>query len=156
MHNMRKVNIIFGTVYGNAQFVAETLRDDIQAQGREVKLLQSDELTDYIPPQDEILLVVCSTTGQGDVPDDILPWFEMLKSQAPYLPNLKYGVIGLGDSSYDTFCGASLKFDELLTELGACRVGELLKIDACETMEPEVTAKKWLQIWNKQIDTQTP
>ncbi|GGI80888.1 flavodoxin [Shewanella hanedai] len=150
---MRKVNLIFGTVYGNAQFVAETLRDDIQATGREVQLFQSDALTDFIPPQDEVLLVVCSTTGQGDVPDEILPWFEMLKSQAPYLPNLKYGVIALGDSSYDTFCRAGIQFDELLTELGAHRVGLLLKVDACETMEPEVTAKAWLQIWNKQIDS---
>ena len=150
---MRKVNLIFGTVYGNAQFVAETLRDDIQATGREVQLFQSDALTDFIPPQDEVLLVVCSTTGQGDVLDEILPWFEMLKSQAPYLPNLKYGVIALGDSSYDTFCRAGIQFDELLTELGAHRVGLLLKVDACETMEPEVTAKAWLQIWNKQIDS---
>ena len=150
---MRKVNLIFGTVYGNAQFVAETLRDDIKATGREVQLFQSDELTDFIPPQDEVLLVVCSTTGHGDVPDELLPWFEMLKSQAPYLPNLKYGIIGLGDTSYDTFCRAGIQFDELLTELGARRVGVVLKIDACETMEPEVTAKAWLQIWNKQVGT---
>lgn len=153
---MRKVNLIFGTVYGNAQFVAETVRDDIQQKGKQVKLFQSDELTAFVPPQNEVLLIVCSTTGQGDVPDDILPWFEMLKSQAPYLPNLKYGVIALGDSSYDTFCRAGIQFDELLTELGASRVGRLLKIDACETMEPELAAKAWLQIWNKQIDTETP
>ncbi|MEC4727040.1 flavodoxin [Shewanella sp. D64] len=153
---MRKVNLIFGTVYGNAQFVAETLRDDIQEIGKQVKLFQSDELTSFLPPQHEVLLIVCSTTGQGDIPDDILPWFEMLKSQAPYLPNLQYGVIALGDSSYDTFCRAGIQFDELLTELGAHRVGRLLKIDAGETMEPELAAKAWLQIWNKQIDTEAP
>lgn len=152
MYTMKKVNLIFGTVYGNAQFVAESLRDDIQAKGREVKLFQSDELTDFIPPQDEVLLIVCSTTGQGDVPDDILPWFEMLKSKGPYLQHLKYGVIGLGDTSYDTFCRAGIQFDELLTELGAQRIGEVLKIDACETMEPEADAKVWLEIWNQQIE----
>ena len=152
---MRKVNLIFGTVYGNAQFVAETLRDSIQQKGKQVKLFQSDELAAFVPPQNEVLLIVCSTTGQGDVPDDILPWFEMLKSQAPYLPYLKYGVIALGDSSYDTFCRAGIQFDELLTELGAHRVGRLLKIDACETMEPELAAKAWLQIWNEQLDTET-
>ena len=152
---MRKVNLIFGTVYGNAQFVAETLRDELQKLAREVQLFQSDELNSFIPPQDEALLIVSSTTGQGDVPDEILPWFEMLKSQAPYLPNLRYGVIALGDSSYDTFCQAGIQFDELLTELGAHRIGRLLKIDACETMEPEVSAKAWLQSWNTQIDIET-
>lgn len=145
---MKKVNLVFGTVYGNAQFVAETLSSLLKEQGREVSLLMHDQLDGFVPPQGELLLVICSTTGQGDVPEDIQPWFETMKSTAPYLPQLKYGVIALGDSSYETFCGAGVQFDELLTELGATRVGELLKIDACETMEPEVEAKKWMLSWN--------
>lgn len=149
---MKKVNLVFGTVYGNAQFVAETLSALMIEEGREVSLLLNEQLDGFIPPEDELLLVICSTTGQGDVPEDIQPWFEMLKSKVPYLPGLKYSVIALGDSSYETFCGAGVQFDDLLSECGAMRVGELLKIDACETMEPEVEAKAWLQSWNALID----
>ncbi|WP_076408146.1 flavodoxin [Shewanella sp. UCD-KL12] len=149
---MKKVNLVFGTVYGNAQFVAETLSALMIEEGREVSLLLNEQLEGFIPPEDELLLVICSTTGQGDVPEDIQPWFEMLKNKAPYLPGLKYSVIALGDSSYETFCGAGVQFDDLLSECGAKRVGELLKIDACETMEPEVEAKAWLQSWNALID----
>jgi flavodoxin len=148
---MRKVNLVFGTVYGSAQFVAETVQELLIAEGREVVLMTPDLLMGFVPPQDELLLIVTSTTGQGDIPDDIGIWFESLRGEAPYLPKLEYGVIALGDSSYETFCHAGIRFDELFSELGATRVGELLKIDACETMEPEIEAKLWLMTWSKLI-----
>lgn len=148
---MRKVNLVFGTVYGNAQFVAETLQEELIAAGVEVALMAPETLNGFVPSQEELLLVVTSTTGQGDLPDDISPWFETLRGDAPYLPKLQYGVVALGDSSYETFCNAGIRFDELLAELGATRIGELLKIDACETMEPEVEAKAWLKQWTQQV-----
>lgn len=148
---MRKVNLVFGTVYGSAQFVAETVQELLIAEGRDVVLMTPDLLMGFVPPQDELLLIVTSTTGQGDIPDDIGIWFESLRGEAPYLPKLEYGVIALGDSSYETFCHAGIRFDELFSELGATRVGELLKIDACETMEPEIEAKSWLMTWSKLI-----
>lgn len=144
---MKKVNLVFGTVYGNAQFVAETLQAQLVEAQWPVMLSAPETLTGFVPPEDELLLIVTSTTGQGDIPDELNLWFETLRQAAPYLPKLAYGVIALGDSSYETFCHAGIKFDELLTELGATRVGELLKLDACETMEPELAAKAWLSQW---------
>ncbi|MGS0681180.1 flavodoxin [Shewanella sp. 125m-7] len=151
---MKKVNLVFGTVYGGAQFVAETLQQALIHLGREAVLYQPEQLAGFIPPEDELLLVICSTTGQGDLPDDIQPWFYELQSKAPYLPKLKFGLIGLGDSSYETFCGAGEQFQRLFEELGAKRLGHFLKIDAVETMEPEVEALAWLPEWNKSIDTE--
>ncbi|WP_133406378.1 flavodoxin [Parashewanella tropica] len=142
---MKKVNILFGTVYGSAQYVAETLAAELQEQGYQANLLAPDENVDFVPPENELLLVVTSTTGQGDLPDNILPWFESIRSTAPYLPNLKYGLIGLGDSSYETYCGAIKQVDALLEELGAKAVVERIEIDAIETMEPEIEAQEWLK-----------
>ena len=152
---MRKVNLVYGTVYGNAQFVAETLQEELMAKDIQVTLMTPETLNGFLPPEDELLLVVTSTTGQGDLPDDICPWFETLRGEAPYLPKLEYGMVALGDSSYETFCFAGIRFDELLTELGGTRIGELLKIDACETMEPEVEAKAWLTQWTQLINDRT-
>ncbi|MCL1088493.1 flavodoxin [Shewanella profunda] len=151
---MKKVNLVFGTVYGSAQFTAETLEKELTALGYKAKLWQPNEIANFIPPQDELLVVVTSTTGQGDLPEDIQPWFYQLKNAAPYLPELKYSVIALGDSSYDTFCGAGKAVDELLSELGAKSVMGRLEIDACETMEPEVEAKKWLERWNQVVKSE--
>jgi flavodoxin len=148
---MKKVNVVFGTVYGSAQFTAETVTKAIAKLGFTTKLWQPNELSAFIPPQDELLIVVSSTTGQGDIPEDMSPWFNELKSSAPYLPLLQYSLIGLGDSSYDTFCGAIKQFDELLTELGAKPLTERLEIDACETMEPEIEAKTWIATWHNAV-----
>jgi flavodoxin len=151
---MKKVNLVFGTVYGSAQFAAETLEKEMQVLGYDVTLWQPNEVASFIPPQDELLVVVTSTTGQGDLPDDIQSWYHNLKHLAPYLPELRYSVIALGDSSYETFCGAGKSVDALLSELGAKLLVELLEIDACETMEPEVEAIKWLERWNQVVKTE--
>ncbi|MGL5359161.1 MAG: flavodoxin, partial [Shewanella sp.] len=139
---MKKVNLVFGTVYGSAQFTAETLAQALSLRGYAVKLWQPNEITHFTPPADELLVVVTSTTGQGDLPEDIQPWFYHLKNTAPYLPELYYSVIALGDSSYETFCGAGKTIDALLGELGAKALVSLFEIDACQTMEPEVEALK--------------
>lgn len=151
---MKKVNLVFGTVYGSAQFTAETIEKALIKLGYGAKLWQPDEITHFTPPQDELLVVVTSTTGEGDLPDDIQPWYYHLKNTAPYLPELKFSVIALGDSSYETFCGAGKSIDALLIELGAKPILERLEIDACETMEPEVEAIKWLERWNQVVKSE--
>ncbi|SQI44827.1 flavodoxin [Serratia plymuthica] len=57
------------------------------------------------------------------------------------------GLISLGDSSYDNFCGAGRAFDALLQEQGATRVGDVLEIDAMEQPEPEVVSCPWVEQW---------
>ncbi|MCL1067095.1 flavodoxin [Shewanella olleyana] len=150
---MEKVNLVFGTVYGSAQFVAETLTDKIAELDFKTNLLQPSDLAGYVPSEDELLIIVTSTTGQGDLPDDIALWFGELKTVAPYLPKLQYSIIGLGDSSYETFCGAAKQFDELLIELGATSLTETLEIDACETMEPETEATQWIPTWQAAVQS---
>ncbi|MGL4475118.1 MAG: flavodoxin [Shewanella sp.] len=139
-----KVNLVFGTVYGSAQAVAEELAATIEQAGIVAEIVEHQQLSSWLPVADNPLLIVTSTTGQGDVPDDIAPWFQTLKRNAPYLPGVKYAVIALGDSSYDTFCGAGKQFDELLSELGARRLLTRLELDATQTMTPEQDAIKWL------------
>ena len=144
---MTRINLLYGTVYGSAQSVAEQLSEALSSKGEDVRLWQPDELHGFVPNRDEMLLVVTSTTGQGDLPDDIAPWFFAVKGAAPYLPGLRYGVVGLGDSSYDNFCGAGRQVDELMQELGGKQVAPLLAIDAMETMDPEADAVNWVDTW---------
>ena len=133
---MKKVNLVFGTVYGSAQSVAETLASELEGFGYSAKLWQPNELKGFVPLENELLLLVSSTTGQGDLPDDIMPWFDAIKTQSPYLPALNYSVVALGDSSYETFCGAGKQLDALFSELGAKATLPILELDAM---------KPWIQ-----------
>ena len=96
----------------------------------------------------DALLVCTSTTGQGEIPDNLLPFYLDLREQLPQQPGRPFGVIVLGDSSYgDTFCGAGDLMEEALYETGARKVGDTLRIDALETLEPEAEALPWVRNW---------
>ncbi|WP_028117282.1 flavodoxin [Ferrimonas senticii] len=145
---MLNIRLIVGSVYGGAEYVAEQVEAVLLAAGHQVSWLAELTEQDSAALNGQVLLVICSTTGAGDLPDNIAPLFFALKDRFPLLPQSHYGVIALGDSSYgETFCGGGRQFDQLLAELGAKRVGEPLQIDACETMEPEIPALEWLQNW---------
>ncbi len=98
-----------------------------------------------------LLLVVTSTHGAGEVPDNLQPFAEALASRQPDLNALRYGIVSLGDSGYDTFCEGGKTLDRLLEACGATRVGERLEIDASLQELPEDAAEQWLQSWLPQI-----
>ena len=148
---MAEVGIFVGTVYGNALLVAEESEPLLAAAGHQVKVFEDPTLEDWQHYADKVVLVITSTTGQGDLPDSIAPLYRDIKDKLGYQPGLRYGVIALGDSSYEVFCGAGKQFAALLQEQGAVRVGEMLTVDACENPEPEEVTSPWVEQWAKLI-----
>lgn len=145
---MANISVIIGTVYGGAQYVGEQTQAFLQEQGHEVAVFDEATVEDFTAASSDIILVITSTTGQGDLPPNLESTYFELKNQFPMLTGKRYAVIALGDSSYgETYCMAGKKMDELLMELQAVRVGENLLVDAAETMEPEEDAVKWLEDW---------
>ncbi|NHI00306.1 flavodoxin [Oceanimonas sp. MB9] len=146
---MATVDIIIGTVYGSAVLVAETLEEELVKAGHGVTLHEDAELADLDPSH--FWLFVTSTTGQGDIPPNLVPLFETLREACPPIPAVRYALVALGDSSYEDFCGAGKKLDEQLQELQAQAVTDRLLVDATETLEPEVPALDWLKGWMDRI-----
>lgn len=148
---MSKIGIFVGTVYGNALAVAETAQEILEQRGHDVVIFDEPTLNDWqlYNSGNEIALIVTSSTGQGDMPDTIAPLFNEINDVVGYQPDLRYGLIALGDSSYEHFCGAGLRFDEVLTEQSATRIGDILFIDAIEVDEPEEFAKPWVEAWSE-------
>lgn len=146
---MAKIGIFVGTVYGNALLVAEEAQPILQAQGHDVAVFDDATLAQWQGYSSEVALVITSTTGQGDFPDSIATLYHDVKDKLGYQPELRYGVIALGDSSYDHFCGAGKTFDALLQEQSATRVGEVLLVDAVEDPEPESVTSPWVEAWGK-------
>ena len=93
----------------------------------------------------DALLIITSTTGQGDVPPNLEFVFSDLKDESPMLTGKPFAVAALGDSSYgDSFCGAGKQFHALLTELQGNAVADMLEVDAIETLEPEKDVVEWV------------
>ncbi|WP_416305677.1 flavodoxin [Neptunicella sp. SCSIO 80796] len=143
---MPAISIFVGSVYGGATFVAEQVAEMLEGQGFKVQLCDPPSMDAFKAA--EAILIISSTTGQGDIPPDFEEFYYQLQSEFPLLNGKPFGVIGLGDSSYgETYCGAGRKLFALLEELQGQAVMPLLKIDACETLEPENEALPWAKEW---------
>ncbi|MBI3310176.1 FMN-binding protein MioC [Serratia quinivorans] len=142
---MADITLISGSTLGSAEYVAEHLAEKLEAAGFTTETLHGPEL-------DELTLsgrwlVVSSTHGAGDLPDNLQPLFEQIEEQLPDLSQVQFGAVGLGSSEYDTFCGAIQRIDDLLIARGAKRIGDRFEIDVTEHEIPEDPAEEWVKNW---------
>lgn len=124
------LTILYASQTGNGKGVAQRALDAASAQGIAARLVS---LADFNPrqiKQERALLLVVSTHGDGDPPDDALALHRLLHgAQAPRLERLSYAVIALGDSSYPHFCKTGRDFDARLEALGARRLVPRVECD---------------------------
>lgn len=144
---MADVGIFVGTMYGNSLLVAEEAQEILASLGHKATVYEDPGAKEWESNKGNYALIVTSTTGQGELPESIVPLYEYLRETVGYQPDLRYGVIALGDSSYDHFCGGGKKFDALLQEQSAQRIGDVLLIDASEDPEPETRSNPWVEHW---------
>lgn len=145
----QSICIITGSTLGGAEYVADHVEEVLSEQGFKVELFNNATLADIEPHQH--LLVITSTHGAGELPENIQPLFEELADQQPNLAHLKFGVIGLGSSDYDTFCYAVNTVETQLIELGAIQVCDSLRIDVVNNFDHDSTAEAWLPNFTEQL-----
>jgi MioC protein len=145
------ISILVGTMTGTAEMVAQEVQQALQAAGHQASIQVMDNLDASVFQGGGIFLICTSTYGNGDVPDNAQGLFNSLEAERPDLRSVTYGVIALGDTTYkDTFCQGGLRFDKMLTELGAQRAGEILLHDASSGTLPEELAAQWVVPWLEQ------
>jgi len=144
---MATILILVGTESGNAQMVADALKPVLESAGHAVDVTDKAATKADLEAHD-VLLVVCATHGSGDIPTNILPLVETLERERPDLSAHRYGVIALGDMTYqDTFCGGGKKVDAVLELCRAKKVGERLEVDASSQPLPDEEALNWIEGW---------
>ena len=143
-----KITILVGTMTGTAQLCAQEMELALDDGETHVSTLMMDALDSSVFSREGVFLVCTSTYGQGDVPDNARSFYEDLKARRPDLSHVLYGVFGLGDRTYaETFNFGPKRFDDVLTELGAERIGERFMHDASAGTLPEELALEWVQDW---------
>jgi sulfite reductase (NADPH) flavoprotein alpha-component len=116
----KEVTVLFGSQTGNCQKLAKKLSGKLEDQGFQVTLSSMSDFKPNTLKKVQNLLILASTHGEGDPPDNALSFYEFLHSKrAPKLEDLQFSVLALGDTSYEFFCKTGRDFDSRLAELGA-------------------------------------
>ncbi|MCS6562562.1 sulfite reductase subunit alpha [Curtobacterium flaccumfaciens] len=124
------IDVLFGTQTGNAEFLADELVAGAKARGLGGRASALDAVTPEQLAEMSHVLVVTSTYGEGEMPDNAgLFWDAVQASTVPRLEGLQYAVLGLGDTSYDEFCQAGKLLDTRFEQLGATRIHDRVDCD---------------------------
>lgn len=141
---MSSFQIIVGSMLGASEYIAEACQETLESLGHEVTLHFSPDFS-QIPHQDQFWLICTSTHGAGDFPDNIQKFVEDLTNSTITLTDLPFAVIGLGDTSYDTFCFAAKNIEKLLLSKGCKRAIETKTYDVQSEIDPEEDAQTWIE-----------
>jgi sulfite reductase (NADPH) flavoprotein alpha-component len=126
----KEVTILVGSQTGNSNGLAKKMSKKLQDQGFQVTQSSMAEFKPNGLKKIQNLLIVVSTHGEGDPPDNALSFYEFLHSKrAPQLDGLSFSVLALGDTSYEFFCQTGKDFDKRLEELGGKRIAPRVDCD---------------------------
>ncbi len=154
LNDVRILNILYGTQTGTSESVAEDAAAIAKTKGLKPIVQSMDELDVAELVTMEYLLIITSTYGEGEMPDNAqILWDAIHTADAPRFENTQYSVLALGDTSYDLFCQAGLDWDNRLKVLGAKRLYDRVDCD----VDYEEPAENWINavipLMAKGVDT---
>lgn len=147
----KEVTILYASQSGNAQSFAKKAGKVLEGNRFSVAVWSMGDFKPKDLKKVQNLLVIASTHGEGDPPDNARTFYEFLHSKrAPKLEGLNFSVLALGDSSYEFFCKVGKDLDRRLEQLGGTRIYPRIDCD----VDYEEQAQEWLQDVLQVLDEQ--
>ncbi|TWX49138.1 FMN-binding protein MioC [Colwellia hornerae] len=140
---MSSFQIIVGSMLGGSEYVAEACEETLLALNHQTTLHLQPKFEQIIT-DNQTWLICTSTHGAGDFPDNIQKFVKDLTNSTIDLSPVKFMIIGLGDSNYDTFCKAAKELQKLLLSRGCHEIVVIKTLDMSEEIDPEDLAQRWL------------
>ena len=139
---MTKITVLYGTETGNSELLAMDICKLGEQSGLECVNFGMDEVDNSDCSEIENLLIVCSTWGDGEQPDNAIDLWDYVEELGDdELQNMKFSVLALGDTAFDLFCEAGKEWDRILEEKGATRIYERVDCD----VDYEDDAEEWIE-----------
>ncbi|KAJ3220230.1 hypothetical protein HK099_004432 [Clydaea vesicula] len=145
-NNYSSISVIYGSQTGNAEWIASHIAHQATERGYSSTTSTLDEFIATNLALTSLLIIVISTTGDGDPPDNATKfwrWFRRAKkTEVESFKGRKYALLGLGDTNYSNFCNSAKRVDRKLTDLGAEPI--LPKGLADDATGLEAVVEKWI------------
>ena len=139
---MTNILITYGTETGNSELLSLDTSNVAKDHNFETTVMGMDEIELEDLKSCENLIIVCSTWGDGEQPDNAIELFEAVESSNDDdLKNVNFAVLALGDTAFDLFCEAGIQWDEILEKKGAKRINDRIDCD----VDYEDDAEEWIE-----------
>ena len=142
-----RVGIFVATMTGLAEICAEEVQSALVARGEDATIALMDTVSAEALEAVDVIVIISSTYGHGDVPDNGQAFYEEIEALAD-LSAKRFAVFALGDRTYaDTFCHAGDKWHTLLEAKGATQLVPIERHDASAGTLAEDEAAVWASQW---------
>ena len=125
----RSLAILFGSQTGNAAGLAEKTAKLAVNYGLNPTVYDMDGFDPAALANHKRTLIITSTWGEGDMPDNAETLWQSVNSLSPSLSGVSFSICAIGDTSYDEYCKAGTDWDEKYVALGANRVHSIQLCD---------------------------
>tara|TARA_B100000945_G_scaffold16489_1_gene12217 strand:+ start:7526 stop:9703 length:2178 start_codon:yes stop_codon:yes gene_type:complete len=137
----RSLTLLFGSQSGNSEGLAAKIAKDAKAYGLEGEVHDMDGFDFNSLSSKRRVLIVCSTWGEGEMPDNAEElWQFSISDSASRLEEVHFAILALGDTSYEFFCQSGKDWDGQFEKLGATRIIDRLDCD----VDYDAPAEEWL------------
>ena len=114
----KQVLILYGSQTGNAEWIARHIFSESQERGYTSVIMTLDESIAFNWTNEYVLIIVTSSTGDGDPPDNAIKFWKWLRKNGAVFTHRKYAILGLGDTNYSNFCNTAKRLDRRFVESG--------------------------------------
>ncbi|MEM1441664.1 MAG: sulfite reductase subunit alpha [Verrucomicrobiota bacterium] len=140
---------LYGSQSGNSQALSEGFAEVMSNDGWSAEAVDMENHATVDLTKEPLILVVTSTWGEGDPPDNAVEFWEKFSSDDyPKLPNSRFSVLSLGDTNYADFCEMGKLMDTRLEELGAERIAPRVDCD----VDYEDPSEEWFRVVTMKLD----
>ena len=137
----RKLVILFGSQSGNSEDLAFRIQVKSKEFGLNAEVFDMEGFDLGSLVDTTRLLIICSTWGEGDMPDSAEALWDLANSnKRPKLIKTHFSVCALGDTSYEFYCQSGKEWDKVIEDMGGVRVYDRADCD----VDFDPTYEKWV------------